>query len=30
MFVGHIALLKTFYLLGVIILHAVVPFTEPG
>jgi peptidoglycan/LPS O-acetylase OafA/YrhL len=29
-FASHIALLKTFCLLGVIFLHAVFPFTEPG
>ncbi|MDR1166538.1 MAG: acyltransferase, partial [Deltaproteobacteria bacterium] len=30
MFASHIALLKTFCLLGVIFYHAAIPFTEPG
>jgi peptidoglycan/LPS O-acetylase OafA/YrhL len=30
MFASHMALLKTFCLLGVIFFHAVLPFTEPG
>jgi peptidoglycan/LPS O-acetylase OafA/YrhL len=29
-FASHMALLKTFCLLGVIFVHAVLPFTEPG